>query len=304
MVPKENNMGTLKQVAIIYIENSSSSYDEDYNNSIKGKTPDDVDDKIDQVTSDIKEQAPAAGGGGGNKEEEAFQKLIKQKKKEILQLQINHVTGKMNKMKNQQAVASQKAVDGFQQQIKQLINQMKSIDNPQTGGKPQQQKENLLRNYYSSRKDSNLYENMKDHRNESKRLILMENAMKQFFEYFKGGRTDEEIVQDYATKGVSVPESFVSKARTQFESFEKLKLELETSEKSFKNVSSNIVNNPATGEATMTDEDKQLASGLFNEKMDAVGQEDDDINNDGKVDKTDKYLKNRRKAISKAMSKK
>ena len=304
MVPKENNMGTLKQVAIIYIENSSSSYDEDYNNSIKGKTPDDVDDKIDQVTSDIKEQAPAAGGGGGNKEEEAFQKLIKQKKKEILQLQINHVTGKMNKMKNQQAVASQKAVDGFQQQIKQLINQMKSIDNPQTGGKPQQQKENLLRNYYSSRKDSNLYENMKDHRNESKRLILMENAMKQFFEYFKGGRTDEEIVQDYATKGVSVPESFVSKARSQYENFEKLKLELETSEKSFKNVSSNIVNNPATGEATMTDEDKQLASGLFNEKMDAVGQEDDDINNDGKVDKTDKYLKNRRKAISKAMSKK
>ena len=36
-----------------------------------------------------------------------------------------------------------------------------------------------------------------------------------------------------------------------------------------------------------------------NEAMDPVGKEDDDINNDGKVDKTDKYLKNRRKAISK-----
>ena len=34
------------------------------------------------------------------------------------------------------------------------------------------------------------------------------------------------------------------------------------------------------------------------EKMDPVGQEDDDINNDGKVDKTDKYLANRRKAIA------
>jgi hypothetical protein len=33
------------------------------------------------------------------------------------------------------------------------------------------------------------------------------------------------------------------------------------------------------------------------EKMDPVGQEDDDINNDGKTDKTDKYLLNRRKAI-------
>lgn len=35
------------------------------------------------------------------------------------------------------------------------------------------------------------------------------------------------------------------------------------------------------------------------EKLDPVGKEDDDINNDGKVDKTDKYLLNRRKAISK-----
>ena len=35
-----------------------------------------------------------------------------------------------------------------------------------------------------------------------------------------------------------------------------------------------------------------------NEAMDPVGQEDDDINNDGMVNKTDKYLHNRRKAIS------
>jgi hypothetical protein len=36
------------------------------------------------------------------------------------------------------------------------------------------------------------------------------------------------------------------------------------------------------------------------EKLDPVGKEDSDINNDGKVDKTDKYLANRRKAVSKA----
>ena len=36
--------------------------------------------------------------------------------------------------------------------------------------------------------------------------------------------------------------------------------------------------------------------------LDPVGQEDDDINNDGKKDKTDKYLKNRRKAIGKAIA--
>jgi hypothetical protein len=36
--------------------------------------------------------------------------------------------------------------------------------------------------------------------------------------------------------------------------------------------------------------------------LDPVGQEDSDVNNDGKVDKTDKYLKNRRNAIGKAMA--
>ena len=39
------------------------------------------------------------------------------------------------------------------------------------------------------------------------------------------------------------------------------------------------------------------------EELDPVGKEDDDINNDRKVDSTDKYLKNRRKAIGKAMNK-
>ena len=43
---------------------------------------------------------------------------------------------------------------------------------------------------------------------------------------------------------------------------------------------------------------------MIPEKMDAVGQEDGDINNDGKKDGTDKYLMNRRKAISKAIGKK
>ena len=39
------------------------------------------------------------------------------------------------------------------------------------------------------------------------------------------------------------------------------------------------------------------------EKMDPVGKEDDDVNNDGKKDKTDDYLKNRRKKVSAAINK-
>ena len=40
------------------------------------------------------------------------------------------------------------------------------------------------------------------------------------------------------------------------------------------------------------------------EGMDSVGKEDKDIDNDGDHDKTDKYLLNRRKAVSKAIAKK
>ena len=39
-------------------------------------------------------------------------------------------------------------------------------------------------------------------------------------------------------------------------------------------------------------------------KLDPVGKEDADVNNDGKVDTTDKYLKNRRDKISKNIKKK
>ena len=38
-------------------------------------------------------------------------------------------------------------------------------------------------------------------------------------------------------------------------------------------------------------------------KLDPVGKEDSDVNNDGKVDSSDSYLKNRRKTIAKAMKK-
>jgi len=44
--------------------------------------------------------------------------------------------------------------------------------------------------------------------------------------------------------------------------------------------------------------------GVKMEAMDPVGKEDADVNNDGKKDKTDKYLLKRRKAITKAIAKK
>jgi hypothetical protein len=154
--------------------------------------------------------------------------------------------------------------------------------------------------YELARKGANLMENMDKHNNKAN---LMEGAMKRFFEAFDKGMTNEEIIQDYAKKGVQVPEQFVSTARKQYEGYKKLKLELEMSEKEFKNSATKMVNNPEEAATGMEMDEKKLASGLTKEKLDPVGQEDDDIDNDGDVDKTDDYLKNRRKAVSKAIEK-
>ena len=55
-------------------------------------------------------------------------------------------------------------------------------------------------------------------------------------------------------------------------------------------------------EADLTEEQLAKINGML-EALDPVGQEDADIDNDGDVDSSDKYLKNRRDAIGKAMQK-
>ena len=125
-------------------------------------------------------------------------------------------------------------------------------------------KSDLLKDYMSSRKDTNLNEQMETYQKEAKRGLLMESAMKKFFELFEMGRTDEEIVLDYANKGVQVPEQFVSKARGQYEGLKKMKLELDMSEKEFKNSAKDIVNNP--DEQVVNSEEKTLSSGIYESK--------------------------------------
>ena len=99
-----------------------------------------------------------------------------------------------------------------------------------------------------------------------KRAVLMEGAMKRLFVMFDQGMTDEEVVQDHATKGVEVPEAFISKIRKQWENLKKAELELEMGEKEFKNAARDIVNNPQGAETGMEPpmEEKTLASGLTN----------------------------------------
>lgn len=48
---------------------------------------------------------------------------------------------------------------------------------------------------------------------------------------------------------------------------------------------------------------EKMARGMYNKKeaLDPVGKEDDDVDNDGDTDTSDKYLKNRRKKVTKAV---
>jgi len=232
----------------------------------------------------IDEQAPPGGpppagggapppGGGASKgpidpDAEAEKKEIDDLEKEKFNVKIKYLNKKKAKASTQAAKQSSQAIKQIQTQIQQMLQQRAKVGTQQ---KPQQ-KENkimktnkLLSDYLNNNKNMNLKSKMNEHRKQAKRQMLMEGALKQFFEMFDMGRTDEEIIQDYASKGVSVPEQFVGKARKQYESLTKLKTELEMSEKEFKNSAENIVNNPATNEmdGTVTDGDKQLSSGLF-----------------------------------------
>jgi len=216
--------------------------------------------------------APPAGGGGGgastDPDAKAEQKELLDLERKKFSIKIKYLNRKKSKASAQAAKASSSAIKGIQKQVDQLIQQRGKVGAP---GAPQQQENKimktntLLSDYLNNNKNVNLKSKMNEHRKQAKRQMLMEGALKQFFEMFDMGRTDEEIIQDYASKGVSVPEQFVGKARKQYESLTKLKTELEMSEKEFKNSAENIVNNPATNEmdGTVTDGDKQLSSGLF-----------------------------------------
>ena len=63
-------------------------------------------------------------------------------------------------------------------------------------------------------------------------------------------------------------------------------------------------NQEEVAEAKKMSSKEKMAKGMYNEKkMDPVGKEDGDIDNDGDEDDSDEYLSKRRKAIKKAMAK-
>ena len=119
----------------------------------------------------------------------------------------------------------------------------------------------MMEGYIKERGDDNLMEHMDKYR---KRATLMEGATEKLFKLFNMGKTDAEVRNHYLQMNVDMPESFISKLRSNWESLRKTKLDLTLADKEaegFNQLATPSVDAPAVGmEAPM--EEKQLASGL------------------------------------------
>ena len=194
---------------------------------------------------------------GGDAEAKAYEAGLKRLQKGVIAYQLRYIEKQKAKAAAQAASGAAEANKGFDEQIKALKDQIKAIDNP-----PKQQKESLYRDYVRLRTHSNLMEYMDAH----KREILLEGTVKKFFKMFEAGKTNEDIIKDYAKKGITVPEQFINKVKKQYENYKKQKLEIEFSEQEAKN----IITLPKIPDAqlfTTTDDQKKLSTGIYQEKI-------------------------------------
>ena len=213
---------------------------------------------------EIKEQASSA-------EQKTYEAGLKRLQKKILVYQMRWIEKQMAAATSQAAQASSDSKKGFLDQIAALKDQIAAIDRPQKQGKggKKQQRENLYRQYVNERKDIDLMRYIDSY----KRGILLENTIKKVLDMFSQGKTDEEVIEYYTTQGIQVPESIINKIRTQWQTFEKLKLDLDMSEKDFKNSSSKIVNNPnlEDEESNLEVPEKKLSNRLYLNEQDEEG---------------------------------
>ena len=198
----------------------------------------------------------------GGAEDEAYQRKLKSLQKAVISFQINYLNKKKNQQRAQQAKAVSDASKGFDEQIAALRDQLSAIDNPPEKG---EQNESIMENYFKD-KNSNLMERMDFYRKEAKSHILMEGTLKKMFEKFKKGESNEDIMKEYASRGIKIPETFMSKIRKQYEEMKKLQLEIEFSEQE----TTDMFKVPAIttfDQQEVPKEEKTLASGIFKEEI-------------------------------------
>jgi hypothetical protein len=116
--------------------------------------------------------------------------------------------------------------------------------------------------YEMERANDNLMEHIEKER---KRTRLMEGATEKLFKLFNAGKTDAEVRAYYLQMNVDMPESFVAKLRNNWESLRKTKLDLTLADKEAEGFEKIQTEPEITGMEPGVEEEKQLASGLFNE---------------------------------------
>jgi hypothetical protein len=127
----------------------------------------------------------------------------------------------------------------------------------------------MINDYIKKRGDDNLMEQVdKYHKRAQLREERMEKATESLFALFNQGKTDAEVRSIYLTKNIDMPDSFISKLRNNWESLRKTKLDLTLADKEAEGFQQlqqpKAIAGMEDGDVGM-EEDKKLASGLFNE---------------------------------------
>ena len=159
------------------------------------------------------------------------------------------ITQQRDNILKQRSQAQAQASTSMKQADQAIRDQKKAMSNI---GK-QQMQEKLKHDYIKERINVNLMEQMDSY---SKNI---RGSLKKIFKMFEQGKTNEEVLRHYAEKGISIPETYITKAKKYFESYKKLQLELGFMEQEAKDFKK-----PSVMEDEPT-ENKQLASGLFKE---------------------------------------
>ena len=121
----------------------------------------------------------------------------------------------------------------------------------------------MMKEYIKERGDSNLMEHIDKYRRRAK---LMEGATEKLFKLFNAGKTDAEVRTHHLQMNVDMPESFIAKLRNNWESLRKTKLDLTLADKEAEGFETiTPTTDTVSGMEDGMEEDKKLASGLFNE---------------------------------------
>ena len=190
----------------------------------------------------------------------SYEAGLKRLQKGVLRYQLRFIEKQRAAALSQAATASSQASKGFDEQIKALQQQISAIDNPP---KKKKQNENIIENYFKDRKNDNLMGFIDSY----KKTLLYENTVRKLFRKFNKGDSNESITKNYAKKGITIPETFLSKIRKQYESLKKLKLEIDLAEQEAQDVISIPLKAPDIQLFDLEpEEDKQLSSRLYKEQ--------------------------------------